>query len=162
MADESVDEPDGTTQQQAEQTSDQQPDPKAGQRAARAEHKAEQKAARDEARAERKQKAGAAVANVRNRVAQVVWIICVVAALFLAVGALCIALKANPANDLVKFVEDTADKLDLGVFSRGKSGVAHFKGHTHAAMTKNALVNWGLAAVVWLIGGRILDRIIRP
>jgi hypothetical protein len=102
------------------------------------------------------------VAQVRNRVAQVIWIICVVAALFLAVGALCIALKANPSNSLVKFVEDTAEKLDFGVFSRGKNGVAHFKGHTHAADTKNALVNWGLAAVVWLVGGRILDRIIRP
>jgi hypothetical protein len=24
------------------------------------------------------------------------------------------------------------------------------------------LLNWGLAAVTWLIAGRILDRIIRP
>jgi hypothetical protein len=29
-------------------------------------------------------------------------------------------------------------------------------------VTKNALVNWGLAAVVWLIIGRIVERIIRP
>ena len=62
----------------------------------------------------------------------------------------------------MKFIIDTADKLDLGVFSRGKDGVAHFSGHTHAAETKNALVNWGLAAVVWLVGGRILERVIRP
>ena len=78
------------------------------------------------------------------------------------VAALCIALKANPGNGLVKFFVDTADKLDFGVFSRGKDGVAHFKGHTHAAQTKNALINWGLAAVVWLIGGRIVERIVRP
>ena len=77
-------------------------------------------------------------------------------------GALCIALKANPDNALVKFILQTADKLDLGVFSRGKDGVAHFKGHTHEALTKNALVNWGLAAVVWLVVGRVLERIIRP
>ncbi len=90
--------------------------------------------------------------EVRRRVAQVVWVVCAVAALFLAAGALCIALKANPDNALVKFVIDTADKLDLGVFSRD-NGVAHFAGKTHAAATKNALVNWGLAAVVWLVGG---------
>ena len=94
--------------------------------------------------------------------AQVVWIVCVVAAVILAAGALCIALKANPDNALVKFILDTADKLDLGVFSRGKDGVAHFAGHTHEAVTKNALVNWGLAAVVWLVVGKVLERIIRP
>jgi len=104
----------------------------------------------------------AMVDKVRARVAQAVWIVCVVAALFLAVGALCIALKANPQNALVKFILDTADKLDFGVFSRGKDGVAHFSGHSHSAMTKNALVNWGLAAVVWLVGGRILERLIKP
>jgi len=74
---------------------------------------------------------------------------------------LCIALKANPDNGLVKFCIDTADKLDFGVFSR-TDGVAHWTGQSHAALTKNALVNWGLAAVVWLIIGRVLERIIRP
>jgi hypothetical protein len=86
----------------------------------------------------------------------------VAAAVILAAGALCVALKANPDNALVKFILDTADKLDLGVFSRGKDGVAYFKGHTHAAETKNALINWGLAAVVWLVVGRVLERVIRP
>ena len=79
----------------------------------------------------------------------------------LAAGALCIALKANPDNGLVKFCIDTADKLDFGVFSR-TDGVAHWKGQSHAALTKNALVNWGLAAVVWLIIGQIVASIIRP
>ena len=110
----------------------------------------------------RSAQAKAVVDKVRTKLAQVVWIVCVVAALFLAAGALCIALKANPDNTLVKFITDTADKLDLGVFSRGKDGVAHFTGNTHAAETKNALVNWGLAALVWLVGGKILERIIRP
>jgi hypothetical protein len=103
----------------------------------------------------------ASVAKARTRAAQVIWIICVIAALVLASSALCIALKANAGNGLVKFLEQTADKLDFGVFSR-KNGVAHFKGHSHAADTKNALVNWGLAALVWLIGGRILERIVKP
>jgi hypothetical protein len=117
--------------------------------------------AKDQKKADRVAQTKAAVANVRTRVAQVVWLLCVVAALVLAIGALCIALKANADNSLVSFVKDAADKVDLGVFSR-KDGVAHFSGHGHAAMTKNALVNWGLGAVVWLVAGRILDRIIRP
>ncbi len=99
--------------------------------------------------------------EVRRRIAQVVWAVCAVAALFLAAGALCIALKANPDNALVRFIIDMADRLDLGVFSRD-NGVAQFSGKTHAAATKNALVNWGLAAVVWLVVGRILERVIRP
>lgn len=99
--------------------------------------------------------------KVRSVIAQVVWLICVVAALILAIGALCIALKANPHNSLVTWFVTTADKLDLGVFSR-QSGVFHWKGHSHAAQTKNALVNWGIAAVVWLVVGKILERILRP
>ena len=115
----------------------------------------------ESAKPDRSTKAKAAVTVVRTRVAQVVWVLCVAAAVVLAAGALCIALKANPDNALVKLILQTADKLDLGVFSRGKDGVAHFKGHTHEALTKNALVNWGLAAVVWLVVGRVLERIIR-
>jgi hypothetical protein len=98
---------------------------------------------------------------VRLRLAQLVWLVCVLAALFLAVGALLIALgdSVNRSNDLVQFVLDTADKLDLGVFDLD-DGVFSFQGKN--AETKDALLNWGLAAVTWLIAGRILDRIIRP
>jgi hypothetical protein len=115
-----------------------------------------------ETKVDRAAQARKAVATVRSRMAQGVWLLCVLAALVLAVGALCIALKANQDNNLVKFVIDGADKLDFGVFSRGKDGVAHWKGNTDAAHTKNALVNWGLAAVVWLVGGKILERFVRP
>jgi hypothetical protein len=118
---------------------------------------------------EQKPKRGAAAAAkakagsdwVRLRLAQVVWLVCVIAALFLAVGALLIALgdSVNTSNDLVQFVLDTADKLDLGVFDLD-DGVFSFHGKN--AETKDALLNWGLAAVTWLIAGRILDRIIRP
>ena len=118
---------------------------------------------------EQKPKRGAAAAAkakagsdwVRLRLAQLVWLVCVLAALFLAVGALLIALgdSVNTSNDLVQFVLDTADKLDLGVFDLD-DGVFSFHGKN--AETKDALLNWGLAAVTWLIAGRILDRIIRP
>jgi hypothetical protein len=96
---------------------------------------------------------------VRSRIASVVWLVAVVCALFLAVGALLIALKANQDNAIVRFVLDGADRLDLGVFSR-KEGIFTFEGKD--AATKNALVNWGIGAVAYLIVGKVLDRIIRP
>jgi hypothetical protein len=101
----------------------------------------------------------AAVGRVRKILAQVVWILFLLAALFLAVGALLIALDANGKNDLVKLVLDGADTVDLGVFSRD-NGVMKFEGSN--ADTKNALFNWGLGAVAWLVVGRLLERIIRP
>ena len=112
-------------------------------------------------RVDRTAQARAAANMVRSRISQLVWIVCALAALVLAVAALCIALKANAGNGLVKFCIDTADKLDFGVFSR-TDGVASWKGHSHTALTKNALVNWGLAAVVWLIIGRVVERLVRP
>ncbi len=104
-----------------------------------------------------KAKAGADL--VRLRLAQLVWLVCVLAALVLAIGALLVALKANNDNDLVKWMLDAADKLDLTVFDRA-NGIKDFTGKN--AEVKEALLNWGLAAIVWLIAGRIVDRIIRP
>ena len=115
----------------------------------------------DTARVDRTAQAKAAANRLRARLAQLVWIVCALAAVILAAGALCIALKANPENGLVKFCIDTADKLDFGVFSR-TDGVAHWKGQSPSALTKNACVNWGLAAVVWLVGGRIVAKLLRP
>jgi hypothetical protein len=99
------------------------------------------------------------VATVRARVAQLIWLVCVVCALLLALGALLIALDANGDNDLVAFVLDAADAVDLGVFSR-EDGIKQFRGQD--ADVKNALFNWGLGAIAWLVVGRILDRLVRP
>ena len=82
-----------------------------------------------------------------------------VCALFLAVGALIYALDANPDNALVTFVLDGANAVDLGVFTL-ENGIKEFVGKN--ADTKNALFNWGIGAVFWLVVGRVLDRIIRP
>lgn len=98
--------------------------------------------------------------DIRTRLAQAVWFVCVAAALLLAVGALCIALKANQNNGLVEFVLDWADNVDLTVFSR-ENGVWEADPGKNAEI-KNALVNWGLGAIVWLVLGRIADRVIRP
>jgi hypothetical protein len=99
------------------------------------------------------------VSRVRVTLAQVIWLLFLVAALFLAVGALLIAVDANRGNDLVQFVLDGADRVDLGIFSKD-NGIKDFSGDN--AETKNALFNWGIGAVVWLVVGRILDRLIRP
>ena len=100
-----------------------------------------------------------AVHRVRRAVSQVVWALCSVAALLLALGALFIAFDANTGNALVRFVLDAADGLDLKVFDR-HDGIKQWTSEN--AQTKNALFNWGLGALVWLIGGRILERVIRP
>jgi len=98
-------------------------------------------------------------AKIRLRVAQLVWLVFVVCALFLAVGALCIALDANKDNALVRFVLDGANLVDLNIFSR-TDGIKQFTGDN--AATKNALFNWGIGAVAYLVVGRILERLIRP
>ena len=90
---------------------------------------------------------------IRSRIASVVWLVAVVCALFLAVGALMVALGMNQDNAIVAFVLDGARKLDFGTFKdfTGKS-----------AATKEALTNGGIAAVIYLVIGKVLDRIIRP
>ena len=107
----------------------------------------------------RKGAASAGVAMVRTRLGQLLWLVCLVFALFLAIGALTYALDANSDNALVSFVRDGADAVDLGVFSL-ENGIKEFVGKN--SDTKNALFNWGLGAVFWLILGRLLDRIVRP
>jgi hypothetical protein len=99
------------------------------------------------------------VTRVRVALAQVIWLLFLAAALFLAVGALLIALAANGDTGLVKFVLEGADRVDLGIFSKD-NGIKEFTGAN--AETKNALFNWGLGAVAWLVVGRVLDRLIRP
>ena len=99
------------------------------------------------------------VSRVRRILAQVIWTVAVVAALFLALGALLVALKANQDNALVKLVLHVADAVDLGVFDR-ENGIKQFTG-TDAAV-KNALFNWGLGALAWLLVGRLVERVLRP
>ncbi|NHC23224.1 hypothetical protein G6553_08575 [Nocardioides sp. IC4_145] len=98
-------------------------------------------------------------ARARAQVATVLWTLFALAAIFLAVGALCIALDANRDNGLVTFVLDVADAVDLGIFSRD-NGIKQFDGGN--AETKNALFNWGLGAVAWLVVGRVVERVVRP
>ena len=112
---------------------------------------------RDRGASAAKVKAGADA--VRSRIATVVWLVAVVCALFLAVGALLIALKANEDNSIVAFILSGAQTLE-GPFSLEK-GIFTFEDNQDGRV-KSALVNWGIAAVVYLVIGKILDRVTRP
>lgn len=108
-------------------------------------------------------KAAAAVGDGTNRlrtiIARIIWAVAVVLALVLATGALLIALDANRQNDAVRFILDAANTVDLGIFSRN-GGIKDFTGSN--SELKNALFNWGLGAVAWLVIGKVLDKIVRP
>lgn len=101
----------------------------------------------------------ATVNRARTLLARLIWLVCVLAALSLAIGALLIVLDANRDNALVKVVLDVAGVADLGVFDRN-NGIKTFDGAN--AETKNVLVNWGLGALAWLIAGKIAERGVRP
>lgn len=105
------------------------------------------------------QKAKAAASTARSKLASLLWLVAVVCALFLAVGALLVALKANQDNAIVQFVLDGADTLDMGVFSRDE-GIFTFDKDRDGV--KAALVNWGLAAMAFLVVGKVVDRVVRP
>ena len=102
----------------------------------------------------------ARTAEVRTRVAQVVWLLAVLAAVILAIGALMVALDFNTRNGLVSFFIDAAKAIDFGSFKEFEPGKG--KGAAHDALVKTRLVNWGIAAVIYLVVGKLLDRLIRP
>lgn len=93
-----------------------------------------------------------AVRRVRELLATAVLTVAVLAALMLALGAVLVGLDANQDNTLVSAVLDFAHRLDgpfADVFTFGDA-------------VKQTLVNWGIAAAVYLIIGRVLERAIRP
>lgn len=99
------------------------------------------------------------IARVRGIVARVLWVICLVLALVLACAAFSFALEANNRNELVKGIRDLADAFDLGYFDLDNP-VKEFDDPN--GDVKTALFNYGIAAVIYLIVGRFLERIIRP
>jgi hypothetical protein len=108
---------------------------------------------------EKKAPAGSTVNKVRGYVATAVWVLAVLAAVILAVGALMVTLDFNKDNAIVDFFVTTANNLDFGIFKDFKPG----KGESaHDAEVKRVLVNWGIAAIIYLVAGKILERIIRP
>jgi len=105
---------------------------------------------------------GTSTVQIRNAVATAVWLLAVVAAVLLAIGALFVVLDFNRDNGLVKFFIHAADNINiLGTLKEftpdGKGEAAK-----HSAEVKNVLVNWGICAVVYLVVGKVLERLIRP
>jgi hypothetical protein len=95
---------------------------------------------------------------VRSGIASVLWLVAAVCATVLAVAALLVALEADDANAIVSLVKDTAHTLDLGVFSPG-DGILTPKHDPQ--LVKATLVNWGVAAVLYLVVGKIADQVVR-
>lgn len=100
-----------------------------------------------------------AATRARDTIARTVWIVCMTLALVLAAAAFSYALEANEDNDLVKLVRDLANTFDLGFFDLDNP-VKAFEDPNGAV--KTALFNYGIACVVYLVAGRILERLIRP
>lgn len=92
--------------------------------------------------------AGAAMA--RASLARAVTLVAALVAAILVLGILLVVLEANRSNDLVRVVRDAARFLAGpfdGLFSLERNKV-------------EVAVNWGIAAVVWFVLGRLIARLI--
>lgn len=96
---------------------------------------------------------GSGVRKLRNLIASLIWLVAVLAAAVLALGALFTALdQTNQSNEIVRWI-----------LERGHDLVGPFKDLFRLETAKNTLlVNWGIAALVYLIAGKIVEKIIRP
>ncbi|WP_238164014.1 hypothetical protein [Kribbella pittospori] len=96
---------------------------------------------------------GSGVKRLRNLLASLIWLVAVLAAAVLALGALFTALdQTNQSNEIVRWV-----------LERGQDLVGPFKDLFRLETAKNTLlVNWGIAALVYLIVGKIVERFVRP
>jgi hypothetical protein len=81
-------------------------------------------------------------------IASLVWLLAVVAAAFLVLYIILVIFEANPGNDLVDFIHDVAVKL-AWVF-RDLFDVDDRK--------LEVVLNFGLAALVYLAVGRVVAR----
>ena len=115
---------------------------------------------RTEADEDRSKRSHATQNEIRSKLARVVRLVFGVLATILALGALLIVLRnnINEQNSIVKLVTDVADGIS-GPFSR-TDGIFDFSGKN--AVAKNALLNWGIAAIVYLLLGRLLANAIAP
>ena len=115
---------------------------------------------RTEADEDRSKRSHATQNEIRSKLARVVRLVFGVLATILALGALLIVLRnnINEQNSIVKLVTDVADSIS-GPFSR-TDGIFDFSGKN--AVAKNALLNWGIAAIVYLLLGRLLANAIAP
>jgi hypothetical protein len=100
---------------------------------------------------------------IRNRIASIVWIVAVACAVVLALSAVLIALQDNvKSNNVIVEWLTTMSNVVAGPF--GETSGNSFRGGIFNldSTPKEALANWGVAAVIYLVVGRIADRVIRP
>ena len=114
----------------------------------------------DESDNDRKRRQDATQNAIRAKLARIWSIVFGVLAAILALGALLVVLRSNinEANSVVKLITDIADTIS-GPFSLD-DGVFDFTGKN--AEAKNALLNWGIAALVYLFIGRFGANLIAP
>jgi len=114
----------------------------------------------DDSPDDRKRQQDATQIAIRTKLARIWSIVFGVLAAILALGALLVVLRdnVNESNSVVKLITDVADAIS-GPFSRD-NGVFDFTGKN--AEAKNALLNWGIAAIVYLLIGRFLANAIAP
>jgi hypothetical protein len=114
----------------------------------------------DEPLPERSQRRRAERDELRETMAKILRIVFLLCAIVLALGAFLVAAQDNVSQDnpVVRFVLHFADAID-GPFSR-HDGIFEFHGKNGA--TKDAVVNWGIAAIVYLAIGRYLQRLLAP
>jgi hypothetical protein len=86
----------------------------------------------------------------RASLARAVTLAATVVAAVLVLGILLVVLEANRSNDIVQVVRDAAQFL-----------AGPFDGLFNLERNKVELVvNWGIAAVVWFLVGRLIARLI--
>lgn len=91
-------------------------------------------------------------ARARLGVSRAISIVTTVVVLLIVAGILLVVLEANPDNGLVSLVTDVAETL-VGPFERL---------FTLDERKTEVAVNWGIAAVVYLLVGRLLASLAAP
>lgn len=98
----------------------------------------------------RRSRAASAVGSVRAGLARLLALLVGLIVIVIVLAIVLRALSANPGNSIVRDVNDTARAL-----------VGPFKNVFSLKAPKTALaVNWGLAAIVYLIVGGLIVRVI--
>jgi hypothetical protein len=101
---------------------------------------------------------------VRVRVASIVSIVATVCGVVLALGAILAALHdyVNPGTLIVETLRGMGNVIagpfgDINDAGKFQGGVFDL-----SSASKDALANWGAAALVYLVAGRIVSRVIHP
>jgi hypothetical protein len=99
----------------------------------------------------------------RARIASIVRLAALLCGIIVAVAALLIALADNvrEANPVVEWLTGVASAL-AGPFGDVKDDAFSGGVFDLGTTAKDVLTNWGVAAVLYFIAGRVADRIIRP